>query len=75
MHTHAERAARVTAPEDAIEMNEKGEPVINTAKCIGCLRCVKICPAQALEMYFTPEERNILAEWLKQRLLSRCWGK
>lgn len=48
-------------PEDAIEMNEKGEPVINTAKCIGCLRCVKICPAQALEMYFTPEERNILA--------------
>ena len=47
-------------PEDAIEMNEKGEPVINTAKCIGCRRCVKICPAQALEMYFTPEERNIL---------------
>jgi len=30
-------------------------------KCIGCRRCVKICPAQALEMYFTPEERNILA--------------
>ena len=48
-------------PEDAIEMNEKGEPVINTAKCIGCRRCVKICPAQALEMYFTPEERKILA--------------
>ncbi|MDD5616792.1 MAG: electron transfer flavoprotein subunit alpha [Candidatus Methanoperedens sp.] len=48
-------------PEDAIEMNEKGEPVINTAKCIGCRRCVKICPSQALEMYFTPEERNILA--------------
>ena len=48
-------------PEDAIEMNEKGEPVINTAKCIGCRRCVKICPAQALEIYFTPEERNILA--------------
>jgi len=48
-------------PEDAIEMNEKGEPVINMAKCIGCRRCVKICPAQALEMYFTPEERKILA--------------
>ena len=48
-------------PEDAIEMNEKGEPVINTAKCIGCRRCVKICPTQALEMYFTPEERKILA--------------
>jgi len=48
-------------PEDAIEMNEKGEPIINTAKCIGCRRCIKICPAQALEMYFTPEELNILA--------------
>src|SRR5665811_1722293 len=48
-------------PEDAIEMNEKGEPIINTAKCIGCRRCVKICPAQALEMIFTPDEQNILA--------------
>ncbi len=48
-------------PEDAIEMNEKGEPIINMAKCIGCRRCVKICPAQALEMYFTPDELKILA--------------
>ncbi|MFA4958043.1 MAG: FAD-binding protein [Candidatus Methanoperedens sp.] len=48
-------------PEDAIEMNEKGEPIINTAKCIGCRRCVKICPAQALEMYFTPEELKVIA--------------
>ncbi|HMB44739.1 MAG TPA: 4Fe-4S dicluster domain-containing protein, partial [Candidatus Methanoperedens sp.] len=49
-------------PEDAIEMNDKGEPVINLDKCIGCRRCVKICPAQALEMYFTPEEQKILAQ-------------
>jgi electron transfer flavoprotein alpha subunit len=48
-------------PEDAIEMNEKGEPIINITKCIGCRRCVKICPAQALEMYFTLEEQKILA--------------
>jgi electron transfer flavoprotein alpha subunit len=48
-------------PEDAIEMNEKGEPIINTAKCIGCRRCVKICPAQALEMFFTPDELKIIA--------------
>jgi electron transfer flavoprotein alpha subunit len=47
-------------PEDAIEMNDKGEPVINLEKCIGCRRCVKICPAEALEMYFTPEEQKIL---------------
>lgn len=47
-------------PEDAIEMNDKGEPVINLEKCIGCRRCVKVCPAEALEMYYTPEEQKIL---------------
>ena len=48
-------------PEDAIEINEKGEPIVNTEKCIGCRRCVKICPANALEIYFTPDELKILA--------------
>jgi electron transfer flavoprotein alpha subunit len=48
--------------KDAIEMNEKGEPVIITEKCIGCRRCVKICPAEALEMYLTPEELKLLEE-------------
>ena len=47
-------------PEDAIEMNDKGEPVVNLEKCIGCRRCVKVCPAEALEMYYTPEEQKIL---------------
>lgn len=49
-------------PEDAIEMNNKGEPVINLEKCIGCRRCVKICPAGAIEMYYTPDEEKILAQ-------------
>lgn len=49
-------------PEDAIEMNDKGEPVINLEKCIGCRKCVKVCPADALEMYYTPEEQKILAQ-------------
>ncbi len=49
-------------PEDAIEINERGEPVINTEKCIGCRRCLKVCPAEALEIYYTPEEQKILAE-------------
>jgi electron transfer flavoprotein alpha subunit len=48
-------------PEDAIEMNEKGEPIIIIEKCIGCRKCLKICPADALEMYFTEEEQKILA--------------
>lgn len=49
-------------PEDAIEMNDKGEPLINIEKCIGCRRCVKVCPAEALEMYYTPDEEKILAQ-------------
>jgi electron transfer flavoprotein alpha subunit len=53
---------QVTCPKDAIEMNDKGEPIINVGKCIGCRRCVRICPADALEMYYTPEEKKILAE-------------
>ena len=50
----------------AIEMNDKGEPVINPEKCTGCRRCIRICPAQALEVYFTPEQLQILKELEKQ---------
>ena len=53
-------------PVDAIEMNEAGEPIINESKCIGCVKCVKVCPAQAIEMFFTPEEQKILDEIMKQ---------
>jgi electron transfer flavoprotein alpha subunit len=49
-------------PVNAVDMTDSGEPVILTDKCIGCLKCVKICPAAALEMYFTPEELKLLAE-------------
>ncbi len=49
-------------PEDAIEMNEKGEPIIDLEKCIGCRRCVKVCPADALEMNYILEEKKTLAE-------------
>jgi len=52
--------------KDAIEMNDQGEPVIIAEKCIGCGRCVKVWPAEALEMYLTPEERKLLEELSKQ---------
>lgn len=51
-----------SCPTDAITMNQAGEPIIDGAKCIGCIKCVKVCPAQALEMFFTPEEQAILDE-------------
>jgi len=49
-------------PVNAVDMTESGEPIVLSDKCIGCLKCVKICPASALEMYFTPEEQKILAD-------------
>jgi electron transfer flavoprotein alpha subunit len=51
-----------SCPKDAIEMNEKGEPIILVDKCIGCRKCLKVCPSDALEIYYTPEEEKILAE-------------
>jgi len=51
-----------SCPKDAIEMNDTGEPIINAEKCIGCRKCIKICPAGAIEIYYTPEEKRILAE-------------
>ncbi len=47
---------------DAVEMNEKGEPVFSLDKCIGCRRCVRICPAEAIEIFFTPEQLQILKQ-------------
>jgi len=49
-----------SCPADAIGMTDAGEPTVLAEKCIGCVKCVKICPAQALEMCFTPEEQQIL---------------
>jgi len=55
-----------TCPVDAVVMDEAGSPVISLDKCIGCIKCVKICPAEALEMFLSPEEEKLLAEWEKQ---------
>ena len=53
-------------PTDAIVMNDAGEPIIIPEKCIGCVKCVKVCPVQAIEMFFTPEEQKILDELVKE---------
>lgn len=55
-----------SCPVNCIEMTDSGEPVIEATKCIGCLKCVKVCPAQALEIFFTPEEEQILVELARE---------
>lgn len=44
-------------PVDAIEMNDKGEPIIDNQVCTVCRKCVKECPSDAIENYLTAEEK------------------
>ncbi|AAD35960.1 ferredoxin [Thermotoga maritima MSB8] len=37
-------------PTSAITSDEIGKPVTNENKCIGCLKCEKICPDMAIEI-------------------------
>ncbi|HEY5973875.1 MAG TPA: electron transfer flavoprotein subunit alpha [Geobacteraceae bacterium] len=53
-------------PVNCIEMNDAGEPIIDQSSCIGCVKCVKVCPAQAIEMFFTPEEQQLLDQLLAE---------
>jgi len=50
----------------AIEMNDAGEPIIDIEKCTGCRRCIKACPADAIEMFFTPEQQKILDQLARE---------
>ncbi len=52
----------------AIEIDDKGEPIIDIIKCagVGCSKCIEVCPVNALEIYYTPEEQKILEEIAKQ---------
>jgi electron transfer flavoprotein alpha subunit len=59
-------------PTDAIEINAKGEPVISAEPCIGCKKCVNICPATAIELFFTAEELALLAEMEKAGLIKKA---
>ncbi|PLV56981.1 ATP-binding protein [Thermotoga sp. SG1] len=42
-------------PTKAITSDELGRPMIREEKCIGCLRCEKICPEMAIEVLGSEE--------------------
>ncbi len=50
----------------SIEMNAAGEPVIDISKCTGCRRCIRACPAEAIEIFFTPEQQKILEQLARE---------
>ncbi len=56
-----------SCPKACITMQDNGEPEIDVTNCIGCGKCVKVCPSEAIEMYLTPEELEILKQWEAQR--------
>ena len=44
---------------DAITLNEKGEAGVDLEACIGCGKCVKVCPADAINLSAGFAEREI----------------
>jgi len=61
--------------KDAITMNEKGEPIIDLEKCTRCRRCIKVCPVEAIEIFYTPEEQKILDELAAQKAAAKPEAK
>ena len=61
--------------KDAIIMNEKGEPIIDLEKCTRCRRCIKVCPVEAIEIFYTPEEQKILDELAAQKAAAKPEAK
>ncbi len=51
-----------SCPINCIVMDDAGEPIIDGEKCIGCKKCVKVCPGDAIEIVYTKEELAKLEE-------------
>lgn len=58
---------QASCPFDAIEMNDNGEPIINLELCTGCKKCIKVCPSDSIEHYYTDEEQVLLKEYEERK--------
>jgi electron transfer flavoprotein alpha subunit len=55
-------------PVDCINLNDAGELLaVDQDKCIGCVKCIKVCAVDALEMFYTSEELEQLKLWEAQK--------
>ena len=54
----------VSCPFDAIEMNDKGLPVVDEDLCTGCGECVKICPRDIMALL--PRDQKIYLACVSQ---------
>ena len=57
---------QTVCPKHAVDMTDQGEPLVDMTRCTGCRKCVKICPAAGLEIYYTPEQLKLLEELAAQ---------
>ncbi|MBN1375660.1 MAG: electron transfer flavoprotein subunit alpha [Dehalococcoidia bacterium] len=57
---------QAVCPKHCIEMNDEDQPIIDISRCTGCRKCLKACPSEAIEIYFTPEQQKILDEIARQ---------
>ncbi len=56
-----------TCKVEAVEMTDAGEPLFDLDACTGCRRCLRICPSDAIEIFYTPEQLAIIEELDKQK--------
>jgi len=56
-------------PTDAVVMNDRGEPIIAPDECLGCGKCVQVCPAEALVMVATDSGEPLPAETAAEEVL------
>lgn len=59
-------------PTDAIVMNDKGEPLIDTAKCIGCAKCVKGCKVFKNRSLYLQIDRKLCVNCNQCAIASAC---
>ncbi|MEA2059516.1 MAG: RnfABCDGE type electron transport complex subunit B [Thermodesulfobacteriota bacterium] len=57
-------------PFDALEMGDKGLPVVDQEKCTGCGTCERVCPKHIIRL--TSVTRRIMREYTEDQCITSC---